>query len=81
MASRRRTYVPKNDPTAKSVYEFIKTYRREHGGISPSTREIGEACYLGASGVLRMLDALEAWGKIFREKGIARGIRVLDEEK
>ncbi len=75
-----RRYRSKNDPSLKAAYAFIKSYRQEHGGISPSVREIGSACHLSASTVMNVLEALEAWGKIYREPGIARGIRVLDEE-
>lgn len=75
-----RRYRSKTDPSVKAAYAFIKSYRKEHGGISPSIREIGSACYLSLSAVVSVLEALEAWGKIYREPGIARGIRVLDEE-
>ncbi len=75
-----RRYRSKNDPTLKAVYAFIKSYRREHGNLSPSIREIGGACHISASHVITVLEALEAWGKIYREPGIARGIRVMDEE-
>lgn len=62
------------EPT-RQVNRFICQYIEEKG-YAPSVREIGSACYMGASAVMRHLDLLEAWGWITREIGVARSIRL-----
>ncbi len=61
------------------VYDFIKDYIQEHA-YPPTLREIARGCYISTSGVTRHLDRLEQKGKIYREPGRARGIRLLEEE-
>lgn len=63
-----------------AVYTFIKTYIHEHA-YPPTLREIAGGCYISTSAVTRHLDRLEQKGKIYREPGRARGIRLLVEEK
>lgn len=57
----------------ESVYTFVQTYVAENG-YPPSLREIGASVHLAASGVARHLDRLEAWGRLSRQPGRARGI-------
>lgn len=60
-----------------SVYEFIVDYKRQHDGVSPSYREIAAACGLkGQSSVVCALNWLEEEGKIERNDGSHRLIRV-----
>jgi DNA-binding MarR family transcriptional regulator len=68
-----------SNDTTERVYEFILSYMEAHNGLAPSQREIAEACFLVRSAVLRHLDRLEAWGRIIREPGKARSIRLPSE--
>ncbi len=63
-----------------AIYGFIKNYVKEHT-YPPTLREIGRGCYLSTSAVTRHLDRLEQRGKIYREPGRARGIRLLDDDE
>ncbi len=65
-----------NNDTTEAVYNFIVEYMKGHNGLGPSQREIADACFIVRSGVLRHLDKLEAWGRIVREPGKARNIRL-----
>jgi len=65
-----------NNHIAHNVYKFIEGYTQQHG-YPPTIREIGVACFLGPSSVLRYLDKLEATGWIQREPGRARGMTLL----
>lgn len=69
-----------NGTPAKLILNFIKTYQREHGGVSPSLREIAKGAFLSKSTVIDYLNLLESWGIIERERGVARGIHVLADE-
>ena len=62
-------------PLLEQVYDFVSSYICEHAS-SPSLREIADACYLGTSTTYRFLDKLEAQGRIFREPGKSRNIRL-----
>jgi DNA-binding MarR family transcriptional regulator len=62
-------------PLLELVYCFISNYIQENSS-SPTLREIADACYLGRSTTYRFLDKLEAQGRIFREEGKARNIRL-----
>lgn len=64
-------------PNTEAVYRFIQAYHREHG-YSPTLREIAEGCYLNVATVLRHLDRLEGQGRIARDPGKARSIRLLN---
>jgi DNA-binding MarR family transcriptional regulator len=66
---------PPEQPLIEQVYAFIATYIHQHSN-SPSLREIADACYLGRSTTYRFLDKLEAQGRILREPGQARNIRL-----
>jgi|FLYN01.1.fsa_nt_gi repressor LexA len=63
----------------EQVYVFIRTYIRQHRH-PPTVREIGSACHMSHSGVIRYLDRLEARGRISRKPGKSRGITLLDDE-
>lgn len=65
-----------SEPTTNTIYKFIQSYVEQHG-YPPSLREIAVGCYLGTSSVLRHLDKLEAWGRISREPGRARALKLL----
>jgi hypothetical protein len=63
----------------KEVLDFIRQYKSENGGASPSIREIG--IHLGGkstSNVMIILDRLERHNKIKRKRFKARGIDVLE---
>ena len=61
------------------VYQFIKSYTREHTH-PPTIREIAEGCYLSNTSIMRHLARLEDEGKLFREPGRARGITLTDDD-
>ncbi|MCU0499225.1 MAG: hypothetical protein MUF87_17870 [Anaerolineae bacterium] len=61
--------------TVESVYAFLKRFIDEHG-YAPNLREIARGCYMSTSTVTRSLDCLEAQGRISREIGRARSIRL-----
>jgi hypothetical protein len=63
-----------NEVVLKQVYEFIK-YEIEWGNY-PSMREISRGCNLGYEKVLDAVSILEARGKIEREEGVHRSIRI-----
>lgn len=64
------------EASLECIYRFVDAFIEEHG-YSPSLREIGAACHLGRTTVSRYLDKLEGQGKIAREIGRARSIRIL----
>jgi SOS-response transcriptional repressor LexA len=68
------------EANAERVLAFIRAYWAEHG-IAPSMGEIGAACYLARSSVLRYLDLLEARGHIWRYPGVPRSIVLLDNKR
>jgi repressor LexA len=58
------------------VLEFIEDYIAEYE-ISPSMREIGDACEISSTSVVKYhLDKLEKYGFIKRNKKLARTIRI-----
>ena len=63
----------------ETVYAFVKTYIQQHG-YSPSVREIADGCYIHFSTAIRCLDKLEARGRLARDPGKARSIRLLEKE-
>lgn len=65
--------------TTEQVFNFIRDYIHQYGGLAPSQREIALACYLGESTVLRYLDRLEAKGRIIRHLGKARSITLPED--
>lgn len=66
------------DPgVVENVYKFISDFIGQNG-FSPSIREIAKGCYISTTYVLRCLDLLESQGRLTREPGKARSIRLLD---
>ncbi len=61
--------------TINQVYDFVRAYIQTRG-YSPSLREIAAGCHMGRSTVTRYLDRLEVQGRIVREIGTARSIRL-----
>ena len=59
------------------VYRFIKTYLKSHQQLSPSIREIAEGCYIHPSTAARYVDLLVGEGRIERQPGRARTIRLV----
>lgn len=70
---------PKFSDMTETIYDFIREFITERK-ISPSLREIADACYIGHSTVIRHLDKLEADGRITREPNTARSIILLDKD-
>ena len=63
---------------AKEVLEFIIAYKSEHDGVSPSFREIGEACgMVSTSTVAYYLASLRADGILDFQDGVPRSIEVM----
>jgi hypothetical protein len=66
-------------PIHFSVYEFILEYKTGHDGVSPSVLEIGNACKINSTSVVRhLLNTLHLFGMITcdYEKGKSRMISV-----
>jgi hypothetical protein len=63
-----------SETTLKQVYEFIKC--EIEWGNSPSMREISRGCNISSEKVLDAVSILEARGKIEREEGVHRSIRI-----
>lgn len=60
----------------RKVYAFIQNYiERNH--FSPSFKEISEGCVLHMWKVLDAVSILESRGKVEREKGVQRSIRIV----
>ncbi len=68
------------DATTRDVLKFIKQYKRDHSGNSPTMREVSEGCFVALSTVPYHLKKLEAMGKIYRQHRTARGIILNDDE-
>ena len=66
------------DERLEAVYGFIQTYIEDHAGLVPSQREIADGCYINVAYVGRYLDLLEARGRLTRERGQARSIRLME---
>jgi SOS-response transcriptional repressor LexA len=67
------------DERAAEVLAFIRQFFRDRG-YAPSFREISKGCYMSTANVVRYLDVLEAHGRISRELGHPRSIRLLQDE-
>lgn len=62
--------------TTEKVYRYIIDYKQAHDGLSPTVREIADACDISSTSVVNYnLDKLEAAGKIRRAYGLS-GIQV-----
>jgi hypothetical protein len=59
----------------RRVYKFIEKYLEQQPD-GPTLREISEGCNLQMGRVLDALELLEIRGKIEREKGVRRSIRI-----
>lgn len=64
-----------SDGMIEKVYTFVQTYIAEYG-YSPSIREIAEGCYINKTYAVRYLDILEAQGRLTRQQGKARSVRL-----
>jgi repressor LexA len=65
---------------AAGMLRFIVEYR-EQRQISPTYREIGEACRISTTSLVRYhLDKLEMMGYIRRLRGVPRGIIPVKDE-
>lgn len=65
----------------RRVLDAIREYARRHGR-SPSYREIARACGLRSThGVELHLDALERAGRITREAGVSKSIRLVEPKR
>ncbi|QPC82990.1 MarR family transcriptional regulator [Phototrophicus methaneseepsis] len=65
------------DSITQHIYEYVRDYRREHKR-APTLREIGDACYISHTSVLRHIDKLEGMGWLEREPNIPRSMRLGD---
>ena len=68
-----------DERTLRTVYAFIRVYIRQWG-YAPSIRNIADACYMSPGNVYRYLDWLEGRGLIVREPGVARSIRLAEDD-
>lgn len=59
------------------VYTFICEFISDNEGLSPTLREIADGCFITRSNVTRYLDKLEGQGRIRREPGLPRSIRLV----
>lgn len=64
----------------EQIYRFIKDYVHDQR-ISPSYKEIADACYISISTVDKHLSKLEWQGRIARLRHQPRSIRLLDEDE
>lgn len=64
------------DDTTEQVYAFVCAYMTEHG-YAPSIREIASGCFISRGMVTRHLDRLQIAGRLTRQAGKARSIRLL----
>lgn len=58
------------------IFEFIRDYLREHEQLSPTQREIADACFMAPSTMALHLAHLEAREWIIRDYNIPRSIRL-----
>lgn len=61
----------------EQVYKFLHNYISRNE-MSPSIREIANGCYINVGTVMRHLDKLEGQGRIMRDLGKARSIRLVN---
>lgn len=74
-------YVPTSTSCSRRLrlVAFIRTYKGEHGGISPSLGEMAAALNTSRSRVSEHLQRLEHDGMISRVRGARRAILLLDD--
>lgn len=63
-------------PMELNTLTYIQRYMSEHG-TSPATKDIAAGIGKSPSAVVKYLDRLEAHGRIAREPGKARSIRIV----
>lgn len=69
-------------PRQRDALAFIGRYQAEHGGVSPTCKEIGKGLDLSStSGVHRLLTELEERGLIRRLPSRSRAIEILKREE
>jgi DNA-binding MarR family transcriptional regulator len=68
------------NPTTEAIYQFIADYIEKYDGHSPSQKEIAEACFLPRGSVYNYLNRLEIEGRIYREPGVHRSIRLIKKQ-
>ncbi|MAU09963.1 MAG: hypothetical protein CL607_09100 [Anaerolineaceae bacterium] len=64
-------------PITRKVYIFVRDYIHDNRR-SPTLREIGNACYISHTSVIRHLDKLEGMGWLEREPNMPRSMRLGD---
>jgi len=63
-----------------NLYRFICDFKRAHGGVAPTLREIGDATGVAStSNVKKILVTLESQGKIKMLDNTARAIMIIGE--
>jgi hypothetical protein len=65
----------------EAVMTYIADYRAANDGLSPTVREIADGCYISNGQAIRCLDFLQAQGKLTRQAGKARSIRLIKGEQ
>jgi SOS-response transcriptional repressor LexA len=64
----------------EEVYTFVRNYIAQHHR-PPTLREIAKGCFTNTTTIIRYLDILQARGRLTREPGISRSLRLLDEDE
>jgi hypothetical protein len=62
----------------EKIIGYIDDYQAAHDGLSPTVREIAKDCYMSNALVMRCLDFLQAQGKLTRQAGKARSVRLVN---
>ena len=66
----------------KQVFDFIVSYQKSSGGVSPSFQEMSDALGItGRSGINRLISALVERGFVRHTKGTIRNIEVVRRPK
>lgn len=67
--------------TRQRVYSFIEQFKLDHGGNSPTFRQIRDAADIKSTSTVRyILESLESQGLIDLPSDIARGIKLPGEQ-
>jgi DNA-binding transcriptional regulator YhcF (GntR family) len=67
------------DSNTELVYKFLQSYISTNE-MSPSIREVATGCFINVGTVMRHLDKLEGQGRILRDLGKARSIRLANDK-
>ena len=62
----------------KKIITYVDNYQANNGGLSPTVREIADGCYISNGQAMRCLDFLQAQGKLTRQAGKARSVRLVN---